>query len=217
MCWTGPSKRRAIGQGPERSLNAWPERGRNPGRPCAVCLPPTDGRPLFGQVQAWPDDGRRGILRRQRRRVRVSPASRARPTVKTSCGVLVGEIGQRLLLGQAGLSPRWDIPKGLAEAGESWAAAASRELREETGLVAEPEALAPLGVHCYLSGKQLALFAWQPAPMPDPATLRCTSLFRARDGRMVPEFVRFAILPWPEALARVGKGLARVLAELAPP
>ena len=53
---------------------------------------------------------------------------------RISCGVIVTD-GNRLLLGHATRSPRWDIPKGLAEPGESLAAAAVRELAEETGLV----------------------------------------------------------------------------------
>ena len=54
--------------------------------------------------------------------------------VKTSCGVIVGD-GERILLGHATRSPRWDIPKGEAEPGEDFAEAAARELQEETGLV----------------------------------------------------------------------------------
>lgn len=131
----------------------------------------------------------------------------------TSCGVVVTD-GARLLLGHATRSPRWDIPKGIAEAGEPFPQAASRELREETGLVAPPEALAPLGTHAYLPGKQLALFLWRRA-LPDPATLRCSSAFRARDGALVPEFDRFGLFSWEDGLARVGKNMRRVLAALA--
>jgi 8-oxo-dGTP pyrophosphatase MutT (NUDIX family) len=133
----------------------------------------------------------------------------------TSCGVLVTD-GELLLIGQAAASPRWDIPKGIAEPGEAWPDAAARELQEETGLLVTPAALAELGVHRYLPGKQLALFAWRPPAMPDPATLRCTSMVRTRDGRLIPELARFAVLPWNDAIARVGKNLARVLTALAP-
>jgi len=82
--------------------------------------------------------------------------------------------------------------------------------------VADPAALIGLGVHRYLPGKQLALFAWRPPAMPDPAALRCASMFRHRDGRLVPEFARFAVLPWDEAVARVGKNMARVLGGIRP-
>ena len=130
----------------------------------------------------------------------------------TTCGVIVGD-GARLLIGQAALSPRWDIPKGIAEPGESWPDAALRELREETGLIAAT--LTPLGLHAYLPRKQLALFAWRPAAL-DPTTLRCTSMITTKDGRTIPELTRFALLPWDDALARLGKNMARVLAGIGP-
>ncbi len=129
---------------------------------------------------------------------------------RTSCGVLVTD-GARLLLGHATRSPRWDIPKGLAEPGEGERAAAVRELREETGLIAPPEALIDLGAHAYLRDKDLALFAWAPRPLPDPAGLTCGSHFALPGGRALPEFDRFGLFAWEEALTRVGKNLARVL------
>ncbi len=131
-----------------------------------------------------------------------------------SCGVLVTD-GAGLLLGHATRSPRWDIPKGLAEAGETPAEAASRELAEETGLVVPAAALEDLGRHRYLPGKTLALFRWRPPCMPDPAALVCRSTFIA-GAATLPEFERFGVFPWPEALARVGKNMARVLATLTP-
>ena len=88
---------------------------------------------------------------------------------RTSCGVLVTD-GPRVLLGHAARTPRWDIPKGLADPGEALAAAAARELREETGLLASPCALVPLGTYPYLPAKDLALFAWRVPAMPDPAS-----------------------------------------------
>ena len=84
--------------------------------------------------------------------------------------------GQRLLLGHATRSPRWDIPKGVAEPGETPLVAAARELLEETGLTVAPEDLTDLGVHAYLRGKDLALFMWKPARLPDPECLTCTSV-----------------------------------------
>jgi 8-oxo-dGTP pyrophosphatase MutT (NUDIX family) len=132
---------------------------------------------------------------------------------KTSCGVVVGD-GERILLGHATLSPRWDIPKGEAEPGEDFAAAAVRELREETGLSVPPEELVALGVYPYRRGKDLALFAWRPPVMPDPESLACTSHFALPDGRLLPEFDRFGVFAWDEAQARIGKSLARLLALL---
>ena len=128
----------------------------------------------------------------------------------TSCGVIVTD-GARLLLGHATRSPRWDLPKGIAEPGESLVAAACRELREETGLEAPASALCPLGVFPYRRDKDLALFLWIVRDLPDPNSLVCTSHF-SWNGRSLPEFDKFGLFTPDEALARVGKALAALLA-----
>ena len=126
-----------------------------------------------------------------------------------TCGVVVSD-RERVLLGHATRSPRWDIPKGMTEPGERLIETALRELREETGLAATAEALIDLGVHRYLPRKDLALFAWLPATLPDPATLACTSYF-SLGGHSLPEFDRFGLFAWDEALAKVGQSLRPLL------
>ena len=132
-----------------------------------------------------------------------------------SCGVLVTD-GVGLLLGHATHSPRWDIPKGIADPGEDFADAAARELHEETGLTVLLNALRPLGVRAYRPGKDLALFEWRLADLPDPARLVCHSTFTLPSGAEAPEFDRFGVFAWDVALRRVGKSMARVLGELRP-
>jgi 8-oxo-dGTP pyrophosphatase MutT (NUDIX family) len=131
----------------------------------------------------------------------------------TSCGVIVTD-GQRLLLGHASRSPRWDIPKGGVEPGETLAAAACRELQEETGLAAPEAALIPLGVKPYLRNKDLALFAWVVDELPHPPTLACAAFFTLPNGARLPEFDRFGLFTRDEALSLVGKNLARLLSEI---
>lgn len=133
----------------------------------------------------------------------------------TSCGVLVTD-GHSLVLGHATHSPRWDIPKGIAEPGEAFIAAAARELGEETGLLVPPHELRNAGVHAYLPGKDLALFVWRQTTMPDPAKLTCRSTFQLPSGAAVPEFDRFGVFSWDDALRKVGRNMARVLAHLPP-
>jgi 8-oxo-dGTP pyrophosphatase MutT (NUDIX family) len=133
---------------------------------------------------------------------------------QTSCGVIVTD-GERVLLGHVTRSPRWDIPKGTVEPGENFAEAAVRELREETGLTAPPGVLVPLGLHPYLRGKDLALFAWRMRQLPDPKSLTCSSHFALPNGTLLPEFDRFGLFAWDEALTRVGKNLAQLLSGLA--
>ena len=135
------------------------------------------------------------------------------PAKTTSCGVIVTD-GERLILGHASRSPRWDIPKGGVDPGESLAEAAARELKEETGLVASPEALTPLGVKEYLRNKDLALFAWAVPALPDPQTLVCSAFFELKSGARLPEFDKFGLFTREEALALVGRNLARLLSEI---
>ena len=130
-----------------------------------------------------------------------------------SCGVIITD-GKRLVLGHATRSPRWDIPKGGVEAGETLEQAARRELREETGLAAPAGELTALGTFPYLRNKDLALFAWVVNELPDPSALVCSEYFVLPNGTRLPEFDRFGLFTRDEALTRVGKNLARLLAEI---
>ena len=121
--------------------------------------------------------------------------------------------GRQLLIGHATRSPRWDVPKGLAEPDEAPEDAARRELLEETGLQAPPD-LAAFGILRYMPAKDLALFAWLVAEMPDPAGLICRSTFMA-GGAPRPEFDRFDIPVWAAALPRLGKAMQATLAPIA--
>ena len=132
-----------------------------------------------------------------------------------SCGVVVTD-GYHLLLGHASRSPRWDIPKGLAEPGEALLEAAVRELKEETGLVVAPATLTCLGLFPYVRGKDLALFAWRLSEMPAPDLLKCGSLINRPGYAEVPELDRFGIFAFETAVSMVGKNLARVLNEVLP-
>jgi 8-oxo-dGTP pyrophosphatase MutT (NUDIX family) len=132
----------------------------------------------------------------------------------TTCGVIVND-GSRLLLGHATRSPRWDIPKGLAEMGEDFLHAAARELREETGIDVDDRQLRSLGVHDYLPRKRIALFQFHCDPLPNPAKLICSSIVSVA-GTSFPEFDRFAVVPWDDAFERVGRNLARVLLAVQP-
>jgi predicted NUDIX family NTP pyrophosphohydrolase len=130
-----------------------------------------------------------------------------------SCGVLVTD-GHSVVLGHATASPRWDIPKGLADAGEDYETAARRELDEETGLQVPSGALLSLGEYRYRPSKALVLYAWLVSDIPPADSLRCRSTFELR-GRPVPEFDRFACPAWPAALSMLGPSMVAVLKPLA--
>ena len=76
--------------------------------------------------------------------------------------------------------------------------------------------MVPLGTHAYLPAKDLALFAWHVPAMPDPAALRCASMVSHPGQPPFSELDRFAVLRWHEALERVGRNMARVLALVRP-
>ena len=99
---------------------------------------------------------------------------------RTSCGVVVTD-GALLLLGRFARRALWDIPKGVAEPGEDFAAAARRELWEETGLEAPPDALRNRSTMASLtlSAPKCVLSIPEPRPLNSTARLpdgsRCSA------------------------------------------
>ena len=134
-----------------------------------------------------------------------------------SCGTLVINSRRELLLGHVTHTPRWDIPKGVRDPGETALEAAMRELREEAGLVFEAARFRELGPFAYRRDKALHLFLVEAgAALDDLAQLRCESTFRHRvTGRPTPEMdgYRWATreqlpaLCWPR-MAEVLLGIA---------
>lgn len=67
------------------------------------------------------------------------------PVLRATSGVLLRDASGRILLIRRAQEDTWGIPGGGVEPGESWADAAVRECREETGWEAEIDGL--LGVY----------------------------------------------------------------------
>ena len=132
-----------------------------------------------------------------------------------SCGILVFNRSGEVLLGHSSGSPRWDIPKGLADRGETPMATALRETAEETGLQFAPAALIEVGRFGYLRGKDLELFAALVGGL-DPARCVCTSFFRDSRGRERPELDAFRWVSWAELPTLCGRSLAALLATIDP-
>jgi 8-oxo-dGTP pyrophosphatase MutT (NUDIX family) len=127
-----------------------------------------------------------------------------------SSGILVMHAGAELLLAHATGARHWDLPKGLVDEGESPREAAVREAAEECGLTIDPGQLLELGRFAYRPQKDLHLFATL-AERFDPSTCRCTSQFRDRFGRMVPEADAFEWTPFEAVAQRCAKSMTAVL------
>lgn len=127
----------------------------------------------------------------------------------TTCGVLITD-GNNLLICHPTHGSKWDIPKGKRDDHETLVEAAIRELKEETGLVVQPDVLAYLGTKPYKPNKNIALFKHTVLEMPSPGDLICTSHFEIY-GHSYPEMDNFAVVSINTALGMVNSDLARVI------
>lgn len=135
---------------------------------------------------------------------------------RVSCGVVMLNAKDELLMCHATGTRRWDLPKGMGEPGETALETALRETREETGLRLPAERLVDLGERSYRPGKRLHLFALRVERQAFAlAACRCRSKFvDAVTGAPTPEMDAYAWLPVSEVSRWCGPNLTRVLAEL---
>ena len=95
-----------------------------------------------------------------------------------SCGTLVLNARRELLLCHVTHTPKWDIPKGMRDPGETELQAAMRELREETGLAFDAARFRELGPFAYRCDKRLHLFLVESgAELDSLAQLHCSTTF----------------------------------------
>jgi putative (di)nucleoside polyphosphate hydrolase len=108
--------------------------------------------------------------------------------VAVSCGTLVINALGQLLLCHVTNTPKWDIPKGMRDAGETSLAAAMRELHEEAGIGFAPERFIDLGEFDYRRDKRLHLFMVRADELAGLDHLVCTSFFpHPVTGKPTPE------------------------------
>jgi putative (di)nucleoside polyphosphate hydrolase len=133
-----------------------------------------------------------------------------------SCGVLLLNARGDVFACHATGTRRWDLPKGVADAGETPRAAALREAWEEAGLRLPADRLVDLGAFDYLPAKRLHLFALRVADDAiDLARCSCRSFFpHHRTGGDTPEADAWAWKPHADIAAWAGKNMVRVLASL---
>ena len=130
-----------------------------------------------------------------------------------SCGVVLANRRGDVFVCHTTGTARWDLPKGMAEAGEAPRDAAVREAWEESGLRLVPASLADLGEFDYLPAKRLHLFALRVADDAiELSRCSCRSFFdHHRTGLSTPEADAWAWQPRASAAAWCGKNMTRVL------
>jgi len=110
--------------------------------------------------------------------------------MKYSCAIIFFRDGQ-VLLGHTTGQKHWDLPKGKAEEGETFAEAAIRECKEETGFDVVESDLFLIGEVDYQRNKKLVLFFYKPPLKPEAKDLECTSTYITRARRERPELDMF--------------------------
>lgn len=93
--------------------------------------------------------------------------------------VAVQPVGAGLLVVRRGIPPAYGrpaLPGGYIDVGESWQAAVVRELREETGVEADPATVTLFDVHSAPDGTVLVFGLLPPVAAPPPAFANDESL-----------------------------------------
>lgn len=128
-----------------------------------------------------------------------------------SCGVLIFNPDNLLLLGHVTGQKHYDIPKGLWESGESFIDTAIRETNEETGISLHKEDLIDLGAFKYNSKKDLQLFQVNNYNI-NLSNLVCTSTFEHfYTKKILPEVDGFILCTKDDAINLVAKSMSKVL------
>ncbi len=111
--------------------------------------------------------------------------------ISLSCGILVLNEENEILLAHATRTAHWDILKGRPNAGETPVQTAIREAFEESGLTFVASELVDLGEFSYRSDKNIHLFAIKVRKsMIDTDALHCVSMVDRGDDSF-PEVDRY--------------------------
>lgn len=135
---------------------------------------------------------------------------------KTSCGVLILNEFDELLMGHSTGNKFYDIPKGELEAGETPVDCAARECFEEIGLQFSVAQLQDLGLYPYNKEKNLHLFLTHTTKSQiDMSKLVCNSFFEHYySKKMVPEVDSFSWVPLAKITEHTAKSMGKLLSAI---
>lgn len=136
--------------------------------------------------------------------------------MKISCGIIIINEDNEILMGHVTGNKFFDIPKGMKEAGEDAVVCAIRECEEEIGMLFSPEKLQDIGVYAYNKEKQLHLFIThvnkQDVCMD---SLVCNSFFEHfYTKKMTPEVDSFSWIHQNDVVEQCAKSMGKLLTSL---
>lgn len=137
--------------------------------------------------------------------------------MKTSCGVIILNEQNEILMGHVTGQKFNDIPKGLLEEQEVPLACALRECQEETALILDAPRMQEIGLQPYNKEKNLHLFLYcvNKAEI-KLESLECQSFFEHfYSKKMVPEVDSFSWVALSEVEAKCAKSMSKLLIKLA--
>lgn len=136
--------------------------------------------------------------------------------MKTSCGILIVNEFNEILVGHSTGNKFFDIPKGMLDEGETPIDCAIRECMEETSIELNRENLNDLGLFQYNKEKNLHLFFTEvKKDSIDLSSLVCTSMFEhIYTKKLLPEADSFKWLKLNEIDSDCAKSMAKLLNSL---
>lgn len=129
-----------------------------------------------------------------------------------SCGILILNPAQELLLCHVTGAWHWDIPKGRTDPGEAPMTTALRETREESGLDFSDRPLLDLGAMSYRPRKDLHLFALLVERF-DVAICHCDTHYIDHFGRYRPEMDGYEWVRFDRVHRRCARHMGEVLTQ----
>ncbi len=137
---------------------------------------------------------------------------------KTTCGIIILNEENEILMGKSNGNNFFDIPKGLKDEGESYIDAAIRECHEETNIHFQKDVLKDIGLFEYNKEKNIYLFFIKlnkkNINMED---LKCNSFFEHYySKKILPEIEYFNWININNIEQHTAKSMSKILNKIIP-